>query len=116
MLFASDVILPRMIPGLSGADAWLAQLLAAGWLGVAALNWLGQSALLGGIYGRPQVMANLALYFISATTLLRTVSSREVPATVWIVAAVCVAFALTYGWLLFRGPFQRDFELHGQGR
>jgi hypothetical protein len=65
LLFAPDVVLPALVPAFPPAAMWLGQLLAAAWLGVAALNWLQRGALLGGIYGRSVVLANVALYFIS---------------------------------------------------
>lgn len=65
LLFAPDVALPALVPGFPPAAAWLGQLLAAAWLSVAVLNWLQRSSMLGGIYGRPMVVANLTLYLIS---------------------------------------------------
>ena len=111
-LFASDVILPRLTPAFPAAGAWLGQLLAAAWLAVAALNWLSRWLLLGGIYGRPVVLANAVLYFIAATVLLKIVTRGEVHAALWLLVAVAVLFAGIYGWLLFRGPLARDFEIH----
>lgn len=113
LLFASDVILPRLIPAFPAGGAWLGQLLAAAWFALAALNWLSRSVLLGGIYGRPVVLANAVLYFVAATVLLKMVTRREAPVALWLlVVPIVVFFAGTYGWLLFRGPLQRDFELH----
>jgi hypothetical protein len=40
LLFAGDDLLPRLISGFPSQGAWLGQLLAAAWLGIAALNWL----------------------------------------------------------------------------
>ena len=117
LLFASDVILPRLIPAFPASGAWLGQLLAAAWLAVATLNWLSQSVLLGGIYGRPVVLANTVLYFIPAMVLLRLVARGEASGALWLVALlVMLLFAGTYGWLLFRGPLQRDFESQGHSR
>lgn len=116
LLFASDTILPRLIPGFPPTGAWLGQLLGAGWLAVAALDWVGQSTLLGGIYGRSQVLANVTLHFVSASTLLRLVVRGEAPVTLWILAFVFAMFAFVYGWLLFRGPFERDFAVHPGAR
>jgi hypothetical protein len=112
LLFAPDVILPRFIPTFPAAAAWLGQLLAAAWLALAALNWLNQSALLGGIYARPVVLTNAALYFIAAMVLLKVVRQPEAPAALWLVIVPVVLFAGIYGWLLFRGPLDRDFEIH----
>jgi hypothetical protein len=112
LLFASDVLLPRLVAGFPAAGAWLGQLLAAAWLGVAALNWLSRSALLGGIYGRPVVAANAALHFVSAAALLDVAAARGAGAAVRALFAAAALLAAAYGWLLLRGPFERDVARH----
>jgi hypothetical protein len=107
LLFAADEILPRVIPGFPVAGAWIGQLVAAGWLALAAMNWLTRSTLLGGIYGRPVVIANTALYFVSATVLLRAAMRPGAVSTLWFPALVASLFAAAYGRLLFWGPFER---------
>jgi hypothetical protein len=109
------VVLPRLSPGFPTSTLWLGQLLGAAWLGVAALNWLGRAALLGGIYGRPTVFANTALYFISALVLIRAATRVEAPAALLALAAPLVALALTYGWLLLRGPFEKELAERRSG-
>ena len=110
LLFASDVILPQLMPGFPVAGAWLGQLLGAAWLAAAALDWLNRSALLGGIYGRAVVLGNAALYFISAMVLVRVVTRPDAPAALWIITVPIGLLALAYAWLLFRGPFERDLQ------
>ena len=110
MLFASDVILPRLVPGFPPAAAWLGQLLGAAWLGVSGLNWHHRSALLGGIYGRPVLTTNMLLYFVSATSLLKVVGDHQERA-LWLLVVPAVIFAALYAWLLFRGPFASDLTL-----
>lgn len=105
LLFASDVLLPPLVAGFPPDAAWLGQLLGAAWLGVAALNWLQRSALLGGIYGRPIVVANVALYFISALSLLRALIGHTAPLALWGALAPAAAMAVVYGALMLRGPF-----------
>jgi hypothetical protein len=112
LLFAPDAILPRLVPGFPPAGAWLGQLLAAALLALAALDWLSRKALLGGIYGRPVVLANVAFYFIAALSLLRHILGRDVPAAFWAVAVPVAILAVVYGWLLLRGPAERDFQAH----
>jgi hypothetical protein len=116
LLFAPDVILPRLIPGFPAAGAWLGQLLAAAWLALAALNWLSRSLLLGGIYGRSVVLANAALYFVSALVLLRALVGREASAGLWVAFAPVALLAGAYVWLLLRGPAERDFQAHRRPR
>jgi hypothetical protein len=105
LLFASDVLLPALIPGFPPSAAWLGQLLGAAWLGVAALNWLQRAAVLGGIYSRPVVLANLALYVVSALSLLRVLLEGGGPLAMWAAAGVAGVLAAVYGALLLRGPF-----------
>jgi hypothetical protein len=110
LLFAPEAILPRLVPGVLPASAWLGQLVAAGWLAVAAANWFGQHTLIGGIYSRPLVMTNLALYLVTATSIVRPALVGRSPALLWGIAATSVAFAGMYAWLMLRGPFARDFD------
>lgn len=105
LLFAPDALLPALVPGFPPAAAWLGQLLGAAWLGVAALNWSQRAALLGGIYGRPVVLANLALFFISALSLLRALLRDAAPAALWSLLVPLAVLAAVYGALLLRGPF-----------
>jgi hypothetical protein len=105
LLFASDEMLPALIPGFPPAAAWIGQLLGAAWLGVAALNWLQRGARLGGIYGRPVVFANLLLYFVSALSLLRVLLGGGISLALWVVFASAAALATLYAALLLRGPF-----------
>jgi hypothetical protein len=111
LLFASDVLLPALVPGFLPAGAWVGQFLGAAWLGVAVLNWLQRAAVLGGIYGRPVVFANLVLYFVSALSLLRGLLGGGVPRVLWFLFAALASLALSYGALLFRGPFDQPQRL-----
>ena len=105
LLFASDAVLPALVPGFPRRAAWLGQLLGAAWLGVAALNWVGRGTLLGGIYGRAIVLANAVLYFVGALSLLRALAGGQAPAAWWLVFAPMAALAAVYWALLMRGPF-----------
>ena len=113
-LFIPDTLLPLLVPGYPPAGAWLGQLLAAAWLGLATLNWLSRSALLGGIYGRPVVATNFVAYFVGATSLLSAATSGPHPTGYWVLAAPVAILAMAYGWLFFRGPLQRDFDIHAR--
>ena len=103
LLFAADELLPRLVPGVQAEATWIGQVLGAAWLGLAALNWLSRGSVLGGIYGRPIVMANAVTYFITTTVLLKAPIAGAPVA-----AALPAVFALLYGVLVFRGPFDAD--------
>ena len=104
LLFASDAILPRLIPGFPSTAGWLGQLIAAAWLSVALFNWNSRHTVLGGIYGRPSVNLNLVLYVVSALAFFKI---SDATATVRMIAVPFAAMAAVYGVVLLRGPFDR---------
>ncbi len=109
LLFAPDAVLPSLIPDYPPAALWLGQLLGASWLGVGALNWWSRATVLGGIYGRPIVLANVAIYFIGALVMLSAARRARLPGTLWAAVALAVVLAVAYGWLLWRGPLSKDW-------
>lgn len=110
LLFASDTVLPRLVAGMQPAATWPGELIGAGWLALAALNWLSRGTVLGGIYGRPIVIANVALYFITAMILLRVAVERGGPGGLWLIGGATLVLAAVYGWLLLRGPADGDIS------
>ena len=105
LLFAADVVLPALTRDVPASAAWLGQLLGAAWLGVAALNWLSRNAVLGGIYARPVVFANLVVYLVGALSLLGALRDPAAPRARWWIAVPAALLAVVYGALLLRGPF-----------
>ena len=103
-LFASDALLPRLIPGFPAGAPWIGQLLAAAWLGAAAVDWNGRANLLGGIYGRPQVALNLTLFMVGALSMLRASAS---PLALWGLTVPMSILGLAYAAVFVRGPFDR---------
>jgi hypothetical protein len=103
-LFAPDLVLASIAVSASPGAMLLAQVLGTFSLGFAALDWLWKGNRLGGIYGRPVVLAN-GLHFVSTALVMFTALSRE-PAlrALWPLVAVYVAFAVGFFLLLFRDP------------
>ena len=103
LLFAGDEVAARLVPGSPPVVAVVMQLLGGAWLGVATLDWFTRGQSIGGIYGRPVVLCNLALYLVTATTSLKaaTVSSIDPLLVVGVAAAIMAAL---YARLLFRPP------------
>ena len=105
MLFAADAALPAVIPAFPISALWLGQVIAAAWLAIAAFNWQSRSAILGGIYGRPIVYANVLLYMVTALGVVKAALDAQASVWLWVVVAPSAVFALFYGALLLRGPF-----------
>lgn len=108
LLFGSDELLAGAIPGAAVSATILGQLVAAGWLGIAGLNWNQRHVIIGGIYGRPMVLSNLSLYAISALSVAHPLMTGAVPRVFAVLAALFGVLALLYGTLLLRGPFGAD--------
>ncbi|UGB36822.1 hypothetical protein [Frateuria soli] len=108
LLFGSDVLLPRLVPGASASATVLGQLISAGWLALAWLNWNQRRMLVGGIYGRPTVLANLMLYLVSAFSLGHPAMGGGASPVLLFLTVVFGVLAVVYGALLMRGPFGND--------
>ena len=80
------------------------QAMGALYLGFAMLNWMSKGSLLGGIYGRPLVVGNLLHFAVMAIALIRYVLTVSAPPVLIAVALVYLAFAVSFGTLLFSHP------------
>ena len=110
LLFASEEMLPLVVPGFPPGVAWIGELVASGWLAMAILNWANRKALLGGIYGRPVVLTNMLFYFSTLMTLLRLLSKQVVPPGLLSLLVPIAIFTVIYARLLYRGPLGDDQE------
>jgi hypothetical protein len=108
LLFASDELLPRLLPGTPVSAAVLGQLVAAGWLAVAWLGWNRRHQLVGGIYGRPMALAHLLLYLVTTFSLAHPAMEAGAPLALRLLTLLFGALALVYAALLLRGPFGTD--------
>jgi hypothetical protein len=113
VLGASAIFLPQEIlvhagASLVGLGVILIQLAGALYLGFAMLNWMAQGSVMGGIYGRPVAIGNLAHFTIGALALLKsTLAGQWVPGLV-VGAAVYTVFAVLFAVIAFgRAPHAR---------
>jgi hypothetical protein len=98
-LFAPEVLLSAI--GLAFVTPhWPVQLLASAWLGLATLNWSTRGFTLGGILGRPIVLANFTHFFVAAMSTVRPVLAGGRPGPM-VVLVVFGLLAAAYGYLLF---------------
>lgn len=90
-----------------GAEVTL-QLVAAGLLAIATLNWMGRTAIYGGIFGRPIVVANLMFGTVSSLSLVSALIDGEAEPRLWGVAIILGLHALTFAYLLRTPPYRAD--------
>lgn len=72
LLFAPDFVLGMSAPDLPESGARIAQLLTAAFLGMGALDGLHRASVLGGIYGRPVVLASTQTSRLTPGSIDRT--------------------------------------------
>lgn len=82
---------------------WLMQVLGCALLGLAVMNWLQRKAAVGGIYGRPLVLMNLAFALPAFLSGIREVVARP---GVLLTCVVCVIglFAVAFSLRLYGAP------------
>jgi len=93
--------------GLHPTAALPVQLLAGGFFAIANLNWMGRGAIYGGIYGRPIVMANLTLGFITTVSLVTAQLGGMLPPWGWVIAGIFAAHTLGFWKLMSFPPWPR---------
>ena len=88
------------------------QVAAGGLLAVAALNGMGRTAIYGGIYGRPIVLANVALGTVAGLSLGRFAFSSPSAVWAWAGSVLFLAQAMAFGYLMRASPWR---ETGGRG-
>jgi hypothetical protein len=83
------------------------QLAGALYVAFAMLNWSAKGAMLGGIYGRPIVLANFTHFAVGAIVLVKILAAGPLHLEVAVLTAVYALFAAWFGFVLF-GPGPRQ--------
>ena len=102
--FAPDVLLRAIDAPVSPVLQLLVQVMGALLLGLAALNWLGRRNMIGGIYSRPLVIANLMHFVTAGLAMLKFVFTHTVPWPLLGLSAVYAVFAIAFAITLTRHP------------
>ncbi|MBM5811643.1 MAG: hypothetical protein FJ191_06715 [Gammaproteobacteria bacterium] len=87
-----------------GTVVLLVQVLGALYLGFAALNWMNRGSHLGGIYGRPIMLANFIAWAVAAVALLKGAIAQQFPLDITAMAAIHALFGVWFGLVLFTHP------------
>ena len=108
-LFAPEEVAALLAISGQATGAMVLQLLGGALFALGFLDWMNRFATIGGIYGRPVVAANLAFFFIAATTLARRALRAGVPSdrATWVALTICALFAVGYARIMF-APSRSD--------
>lgn len=91
--------------GVTKTPQLVIQALGALYFGFAMLNWMAKGSLIGGIYAKPLVVANLSHFMIGGLSLIKgLISIPNPPYQLVILTGVYTIFAAIFGVLFMRNP------------
>ena len=83
------------------------QILGAAYLGFAMVNWMTKNNLVGGIYSKPLIIANLVHFLVSSFALIKIIGKIENHFEVMLALTIIYsAFTLGFGLLFTKNPKQ----------
>ena len=105
LLFAPDELLAFAGAPPSALESALLQVIGSALFGFAMLNWLSRYSRIGGIFGRPLLVANLAHTASAALLLGHVISRAPLSAPLAVALAFYTILAVSFGLKLFaRSP------------
>jgi len=108
LTFVPELLVAALGLESSPAVLLLGQVLGGLYFGFAMLNWMLKDSVIGGIYNRPALVANLSHFVIAGLALLRLVlGGGAQPVWLWAAAAVYTLLGAGFGLLLLRHPMQK---------
>lgn len=91
--------------GVTKTPQLVIQALGALYFGFAMLNWMAKGSLIGGIYAKPLVVANLSHFMIGGLSLIKgVINIPNPPYQLVILTGVYMIFAAIFGVLFTRNP------------
>ena len=103
-LFAPQDIAGMLGASRDGANPLVVQLLGAGIFALGFLDWFSRFSTIGGIYGRPVLLANFAYFFSTTATLFRHALASGNARLEWLLVGIGAMFAVWYARYLFFPP------------
>jgi hypothetical protein len=105
LIFAADNVIELFGMNKSIELGLMFQLLGAAYYAFAMLNWMAKGAIVGGIYNRPIVVANLSHFLIAGLALTKAVlSNDQMPLILWIMTGVYVFLAGVFAVVMSTHP------------
>jgi hypothetical protein len=91
--------------GSTKASQLVMQILGALYFGFAMLNWMAKGSIIGGIYNKPLVVANLSHFTIGGLSLIKGLMSITNPSHIFLIlTGIYAIFAALFGILFTRHP------------
>lgn len=85
------------------------QLAGSLYLALAILNWMSKNSLIGGIYSRPLLIANLVHFMVSSITIVKF-SVQILNSSLLILASIYILFTFTFIYAFMTNPAKNDFN------
>ena len=107
MTFIPDVVSTTLGAGSDKTSVLLIQVLGGLYFGFAMLNWMRKEALLGGIYNRPIVMANMSHFLVAGIAIVKAIMvDRDLHIAIWVFGFFYIVFAVLFSLILYRHPVE----------
>jgi hypothetical protein len=108
LIFAPTPV-AELLGGPLSVAPWVVQMGGAGWCGFATLNWLGRGMVVGGIYGRPLIAANLVHALMVTLVLAKAASRGQLPPALWSIALGFAVLTVAHGVRMYGQPAEAEF-------
>ena len=104
ILFPKE-ILSHLELGDSSILELLMQIIGSLYCGFAMLNWMSKGNLIGGIYNRPIVVANLTHFVVAVLVLIKGIyTNPSLSYIIWIITIIYSIFTILFGIVLLKHP------------
>ncbi|MFY0653115.1 MAG: hypothetical protein JXQ96_13830 [Cyclobacteriaceae bacterium] len=80
------------------------QIIGGLYFGFAMLNWMTKENLMGGIYGRPVIVANMSHFLIVGLALVKLAFRNSDQTSLWVVSIAYISFAAAFMYLFLNNP------------
>ena len=81
------------------------QVMGGLFFGFAMLNWMAKESVIGGIYNKPLVTANMAQFVVGGLALLKDlIHHPDKPLIIWLLTGFYTIFGLVFVILFMRSP------------
>jgi hypothetical protein len=114
LIFAPSPV-AELLGGPVAVPTWVVQMAGAAWCGFATLNWLSRGMVVGGIYGRPLIAANLVHALMVTLVLGKAISLGLLPRGLYSLAFAFGVLTVAHGARMYGQPPEGEFPAGGSG-